>query len=204
MQKKATCEQQQEDERFLSLALSSLWCAIGVMGGIVVCLGAAMALLLIIETRVFGEEPQSISEKDKAKATLALARAAKERADKEEEAEKQNAKIAIEKAEKGECLSDLKASMAAAKALKKPLVLWVGLNCEKHKDVRNALSECVHCHLESYHGSNSPRLIVTDKQGVEYKIEKFDWSTPIGVRARMGLDVAKPRPRAIVVEEGGG
>lgn len=168
---------------------------IGLVVGCAICLAIAALLIVIVEDIADGAEQDN--DIDKAKAALALAQAQRER---------ETIKNAVALAEKGQCVDNLAAARLAAKELKKPLVLWVGMTCETHKDVRNALPEAVHCHLPQYHGSNKARLVIPEPDGTEYKVETFDETTPIGVRKRMGLPVkeatiAKPRPKAIVIEE---
>lgn len=124
---------------------------------------------------------------DKAKAALALAKAQRERTT--PTASKAMPKAAVVEG----CFDDLATAHMVAKRLKKPLVLWVGMTCKEAGNVCDSLHEdVVSCHLSSYHGSATARIVVTDPEGVEYRVLKseIDATTPIGLRKRMGLSIA--------------
>lgn len=122
----------------------------------------------------------------KAKAALALAQAKRER-----ESDKAQAKGPAAGVQEG-CFTDLATARSVAKRTGKPLVLWVGMECRDAKDVCDSLAgDVVSCHLAEYHGSKTPRVVVPDKDGTEYRILKtdIDSTTPIGIRKRMNLPI---------------
>lgn len=124
---------------------------------------------------------------DKAKAALALAKAQRERTT--PTTSKAMPKAAVMEG----CFDDLATARMVSKKLRKPLVLWVGMTCKDANDVCEAIrDDVVSCHLTSYHGSPTARVIVTDYEGVEYRVLKseIDATTPIGLRKRMGLPIA--------------
>jgi hypothetical protein len=57
------------------------------------------------------------------------------------------------------CMTDIAQATARARAEGRPLCVWIG-GCEKHTPLRQALAECVHCHVASFNGSAVPRLVV--------------------------------------------
>jgi len=138
---------------------------------------------------------QADPDSDKAKAALALAKAQRERQQHAAIVAKEKPKAIVVEG----CFEDLNTARLVAKKVKQPLVLWVGMTCTDAGDVCKAIrDDVVSCHVKSYHGSDTPRVVVTDPDGVEYRILKseFDATTPIGIRKRMGLPI-----KAVVIEE---
>lgn len=66
---------------------------------------------------------------------------------------------------RAECHTDLASAKADALKQDKQLVLWVGMTCEAIPEIRDGLSACVHCHVDSYNGSATPRLCVPVEGG---------------------------------------
>ena len=64
------------------------------------------------------------------------------------------------------CWTDLKAAKTVAAAGGKPLVLWVGMTCSELPEVRAALADCVHCHLDVDAAGPGVRVLLRD--GVSY------------------------------------
>lgn len=97
----------------------------------------AVALVLAVAANAMPSEPE------KARIAVALA-----------EAEYASATAA------SACHTDLRVAKAVAARDGRPLVLWVGVRCCDSPEIRDGLSGAVHCHQDSYAGSDSPRLVV--------------------------------------------
>lgn len=139
--------------------------------------------ICMLTTTLFADENA-----DRARAALAIAKAARER----EYSSAQTKEVGKDAGVMEGCFTDLSTARKVSKVLKKPLVLWVGMVCTDAPDTCKSLADdVVSCHLTEYHGDKSPRIVVSDPDGVEYKIRKqdIDATTPIGVRKRMGLPV---------------
>ena len=94
-----------------------------------------------------------------AKASLALAKAARSRAEIQPSAASNLLKqCKLERSERSECMEDLNAAQLKAAAEKRYLFLWVGMTCDK--EIRKAFPQAVHCHVGILNGSNAPRLTV--------------------------------------------
>jgi hypothetical protein len=96
---------------------------------------------------VHGGEPFE----SKARAALALAKAKRDR-------------------EATGCFADYEAAVAEAKRTDKHLVLWVGLQCADHPQIRHELADAIHCHLLSQHGDRTPRIVIQGNDGVEWYV----------------------------------
>lgn len=64
------------------------------------------------------------------------------------------------------CIPDVPAARAKATAESRPLLIWVG-GCESvDKAVRGAFPDAVHCHCDSFNGSDEHRLLIPLREGV--------------------------------------
>ena len=86
-----------------------------------------------------------------------------------------------------ECYTDLTAAKAESARVGKQLVLWVGMTCEAIPEIRDGLAACVHCHVDSYNGSASPRLCLPVEGGA--------WCFP---RSQLGTDYDASSVRAVI------
>ena len=86
-----------------------------------------------------------------------------------------------------ECHAVLTEAKEEATRSKKQLVLWVGMTCESMPAIREGLSDCVHCHVDNYNGSTSPRICVPVDGGA--------WCFP---RDRLGVDYDAGSVRAVI------
>ncbi len=144
----------------------------------------ALLVLLLVGAycRTHGDEST-----DKAKAALALAKAQRERQATSTVAKPKPRAIVVE-----DCYEDLTLAKTVAATLNRPLVLWVGMACSDAPDVCDGLrADAVSCHAKSYRGDSTPRVVVPDPKGDEYRILKTELNstTAIGIRNRMGLCV---------------
>ena len=58
------------------------------------------------------------------------------------------------------CYIDLAEAKTAAAKGRKPVVVWVALHCADHPEIREGLSDAIHCHQDTFGGSAEPRLVV--------------------------------------------
>jgi hypothetical protein len=114
---------------------------------------------------------------EQAKAALALAKAKRAR----------EAKQTMEMS--GKCYDNFAEAAEYAAKSGKPLVLWVGMKCEESPKVRESLPDVVHCHLHTYAGDASARIVFTDKDKHPHAISKENMSDVSGlvVRQLVGL-----------------
>jgi hypothetical protein len=131
---------------------------------------------------------------EKAKAALALSQSQRER-------EKGISQIKTSPIKKdvgiheGRYYENLELAKRVAKALKRPLVVWVGvkpIDVSGEPIFKAIEDETINVYLDSYNNSNTPRIVVKDPTNdKEFGILKttFDRSTPIGIRYRMGLPI---------------
>jgi hypothetical protein len=114
---------------------------------------------------------------EQAKAALALAGAKRAR----------EAKQAREMS--GKCFDNFADAAEYAGKTGKPLVLWVGMKCEESPKVRESLPEAVHCHLPTYAGDSSARIVFNDKEKHPHSISKDNLGNAAGliVRQLVGL-----------------
>lgn len=138
--------------------------------------------------------PSYADEKDvaRAKAALALAKAKRERVE------------AKATATEMECHKDYAAAVEEAKRLELPLVLWVGVKCKQHPELRKALTNAVHCHQESTPRYKEPAIVVQGSDGNEYFIrpENVTAETPAKIREKWSLPYVPPlRPDVRIAEE---
>ena len=140
------------------------------------CVRNIIVAALLIPGMVYAETvpPMGL---EQAKAALALASAKRAR-----EAEQAKAKA-------GKCYDNFADAATYANKAGKPLVLWVGMKCEDSPKVRESLPEAVHCHLPTYAGDASARLVFTDKDKHPHSISKENMSEASGlvVRQLVGL-----------------
>lgn len=126
------------------------------------------------------------SHEAESRAALALAKAKRER-------------------ETGRCFSDYEAAIAAAKRANKHLVLWVGMKCGDHPQLRRELADAIHCHLPSQHGDRTPRIVIEGADGIEWFVpsEKIGPETVRRIREKWaGLKVPLLRRDVGISEEG--
>jgi len=100
-------------------------------------------------------------EKDEAQASAALALA---KAKREREQAKARASAAMS------CHSDYDKAVAEAERAGKSLVLWVGVSCESHPELRRALGNAVHCHMKERRGQKEPGIVIMGGDGIEYVV----------------------------------
>jgi hypothetical protein len=134
-----------------------------------------IAIVLLVPTIAFAEAvPPGV---EQAKAALALASAKRSR----------ETKQAREMA--GKCFDNFADAAIFAGKTGKPLVLWVGMKCEDSPKVRESLTEAVHCHLPTYGGDATARLVFTDKDKHPHSITKEQMNDASGlvVRQLVGL-----------------
>jgi hypothetical protein len=84
------------------------------------------------------------------------------------------------------CHVDITEALAVAGREGKPLVMWVGMQCQDDPTLRAALSAAVHCHLDSYEGDDRPRVVVHDREGNGHYVlrEKIDAATAAKLKAK--------------------
>ncbi|MSR53899.1 MAG: hypothetical protein EXS09_11515 [Gemmataceae bacterium] len=102
-----------------------------------------------------------------ARATLALAKAKRDR-------------------EATSCFTDRASAVAESRRTRKPLVLWVGVTCAKHAEIRRDLSDAIHCHVPEQHGDGAPRIVIEGADGTEWFVpaEKINARTAGRIRAK--------------------
>lgn len=117
----------------------------------------------------------------KAKAALALARAKRER---------EQTKVASRLT----CHTDQALAEKEAAKSHKHLVLWVGVTCAEHPELRKALDQAVHCHVEKWAGSSEPRVVIKGGDGMVYYVtpEKIDDRTATKVLRTWALPAGPP------------
>lgn len=120
-----------------------------------------LVLLMALGSTVgsYAETPGEL----RAKSALALAAAARER-------EYTQAIKAV--ADKGKCYESVAEAELAAKVTNKRLILWVGMKCESVPSVRQALSNAIHCHTDTYNGDSSPRIVFKTPDGTSMRLEQ--------------------------------
>lgn len=109
------------------------------------------AVVLVFALAVHADEKDEV----KAKSALALAKAKRER---------EQSKAAAQMA----CHLDLDSAQKEAEKSGKRLVLWVGVTCKDHPQLRTLLDAAVHCHLDSWRGDDEPRIVIRGGDGMEY------------------------------------
>ena len=130
---------------------------------------ANLLVLCLIATTVYADEAS-----DKARSAIALASARRQR-----EAAKTD----------GHCIDNLDDALVVAKRERRPLVMWVGMNCVDSPIVRDALPDAVHCHLETYENDATPRIAFNGTDGRSYQIPKTTMTDGSGlvIRQVVGL-----------------
>lgn len=91
------------------------------------------------------------------------------------------------------CFTDYEEAAAAARRLKKPLVLWVGMTCADHPGLRRELGDAVHCHIPRHGRDRAPRVVIRGADGVEWfvRAEKIGPDTARKIREKWA---AAPEP----------
>jgi len=72
----------------------------------------------------------------------------------------------------GKCFESVAEAEKASKASGKQLILWVGMKCESVPSVRQALSNAIHCHVDSFNGDSSPRIVFQTIDGSSMRLER--------------------------------
>ena len=93
----------------------------------------------------------------KAKAALALAKVKRER---------EHAKTSEISAMT--CHMNLTEAEREVERTGKRLVLWVGVTCNDHPQLRQLLDVAVHCHVDKWRGDDEPRIVIRGGDGNEY------------------------------------
>lgn len=118
---------------------------------------AAIAVCSFVAFPVDGADKDQEA-KDKAKAAIALAKAARDR---------EKASVTIPKAKSW---AD---ALEVSKKAKKPLVIWVGIDVKDQKEVFEKLKgPAINMKMDEYYGSKTPRLYYTSASNVVYYIEE--------------------------------
>jgi len=132
-------------------------------------------------------------DKSKAQAALALAKAKRER-----EAAKSFVKVVAPAP--APCHTDYDTAAKRAAELGKPLVLWVGMNCEDKPSLRNELGEAIHCHVSTYAKDTTPRVAIQGGDGNGYFAlkEKIDGKTAGKIKAAWAKPAQPPLIRGDV------
>ena len=126
-----------------------------------------VSLLCVLSAALGGRA--ATPEEDQAKAALALARASRERAAvKMADVCYANAKVAAEKSERSG----------------KPLVFWVGMDCSAVPGVRQSLPDAIHCHLPELNGDSTPRVVINQKNGDSWRLERDQLTAEAGRAAQ--------------------
>lgn len=102
------------------------------------------------------------------------------------------------------CFVDYEAAVAAAKRADKHLVLWVGMKCGDHPELRRDLADAIHCHLPSQRGDRTPRIVIEGADGIEWFVrsEKIGPDTVRRIREKWaGLKVPLLRRDVGISEE---
>lgn len=152
---------------------------------------------LISVTALILAAPIVAGEQDKAKASAALALAKAKR-------EREQTQLVVKKLPATACHTDYATAVKEAEKTGKPLVLWVGMNCESEPDLRKALDKAVHCHVEVANKSAKPRVLITGGDGIMrgYAKEKIDEDTAAKIMSAWNLPAQPPPARAgIGIEE---
>jgi hypothetical protein len=122
------------------------WLTIAVLSVIVIIAG-------IGSCKARGED----KDETKAKGALALAKAKRER---------ETSKAAAAEAS---CHTDLAKAEAEVEKSGKRLVLWVGVTCSEHPELRKLLDNAVHCRLDKWRtGDDEPRIVIRGGDAIEY------------------------------------
>src|SRR5262249_2191289 len=103
------------------------------------------------------------------------------------------------------CFADYEAAVAAAKRADKHLVVWVGMTCGDHPQLRRDLADAIHCHVPSQHGDRTARIVIEGADGVEWFVrpERIGPDTARKIRAKWaGPKVPLLRRDVGISEEG--
>lgn len=141
---------------------------------------AFLSIALLCSCALGAHAQNTDSAKAKASAALALNHAQRERVINPPKATcdaKCQASIALaaaarERAEREGCMTDLGAAIAKSEKEKKPLFLWVGMTCDRA--IRDAFKDAVHVHCDSLNDSKEPRLVVGPSKFVNWKLMKHE------------------------------
>ena len=91
------------------------------------------------------------------------------------------------------CYSSVERATEVSEKTGRPLVLWVGMRCEDSPAIRSALTDAIHCHVETLDGDDSARLVL-GKPGARSSVKQKDLtpeSAPL-IRKLAGLP---PEPK---------
>lgn len=162
------------------------------------CLFSLIAIVLCVASARSDDVATAAA---KAKAALALSKCQRDRAAAAACESKAKALLALIKAQRDRlepCMEDIAAAMEKGRAEKRPLFVWVGMECQK--DVRDAFPQAVHCHVEANNGDATPRLLVEDKARGDFRPFKgADIGTPTIPAIRKILDATGQRSSMIAV-----
>lgn len=102
------------------------------------------------------------------------------------------------------CFTDYAAAVAETRKTNRPLVLWVGMTCSEHPQLRAGLADAVHCHLPERGRDGAPRVVIQGADGVEWfvRAEKIGPATARQIRAKWQARPTPPlRPDVGIGEE---
>lgn len=143
----------------------------------------AVLALLVVAGGAWADTPEQA--KAKSAAALALAKAKRERETKA-------------KADVLPYHTDYAAALKEAERSGKHLVLWVGMTCEERPALRKELAGAVHCHLATFDGDRTPRVVIRGGDGINYAWLRSAIDVRTAARIRDQWD---RRPRAAIREE---
>lgn len=66
------------------------------------------------------------------------------------------------------CLVDYAAAIVEARRADKHLILWVGMKCSDHPQLRRELADAIHCHVPDQRGDRTPRVVIEGSNGIEW------------------------------------
>ena len=75
------------------------------------------------------------------------------------------------------CHDSYDAALEEAKSSARAAVFWVGVRCTDRPELREALSDCVHCHLDDWGGDQGPYLVIRTAAGDWYRVRDFKESS---------------------------
>ena len=82
-------------------------------------------------------------------------------------------------------------------------MIWSGVTCVDHPQLRKGLSGAVHCHVKKWHGLDEPRIIIQGSDGNEYYVvpAKIKDDTADKIKAKWELEFVPPIRRDVGISE---
>ena len=91
------------------------------------------------------------------------------------------------------CYASVEKATEVSEKTGRPLVLWVGMRCEDSPAIRSALTDAIHCHVETLDGDDSARLVL-GKPGARSSVKQKDL-TPESASLIRKLAGLPPEPK---------